>query len=213
MSLSSSTAGQLLASARNGGGEALGRLFRLYENYLKLLAASQLHQRLRARVSPSDVVQETFCEAHRDFHQFRGQSEGEFLGWLRQILVHNLGRLVERHLQADKRDVRREVSLDEIRNALDRSNAGLEAMLADDAASPSSNVQRNEQTLLLADKLAALSPDYRDVIVMRHLQGLSFNEIGERLGRTSGAVRMVWLRAIEQLRRALDVSLPTVATT
>ncbi|HRX80773.1 MAG TPA: sigma factor, partial [Pirellulaceae bacterium] len=83
----------------------MSRLLQLYSNYLRLLACSQLDERLRARVSPSDIVQETLFEAHRDFDRFVGRSSGEFVGWLRTILVHNLARMVEHHLLTGKRDV------------------------------------------------------------------------------------------------------------
>ena len=104
-SASQTTTGRLLDAAREGKEECLGRLLQLYCNYLKLMAMAQLDQKLRARMSPSDVVQETLFEAHRDFAQFRGSSEAEFLAWLRRILVNNLARVVERHVLAEKRDV------------------------------------------------------------------------------------------------------------
>lgn len=195
---------ELLTSARRGQRECLGQLLELYCNYLKLLARTQIDERLRTRVSPSDVVQETFFEAHRDFGQFRGQTVSEFLAWLRQILIHNLARLVERHVLAEKRDVRREISLDGIRAALERSSARLDAVLADQGASPSSDAQRREYAIILADQLAELPPDYREVLTLRHLQGLPFKEVALRMGRSPGAVRMIWLRAIERLRQRLD---------
>ena len=105
---------QLFASARAGSASCLGRLLTLYSNYLKLLIAAQLDERLQVRVSPSDIVQETFFEAHRDFPQFRGQSTGEFVAWLRRILVNNILHVVEQHLLAEKRDVRREISLERL---------------------------------------------------------------------------------------------------
>ena len=195
---------QLLRSARAGRPECLGQLLQLYRNYLKLLAATQIDERLRARVSPSDVVQETLLEAHRDFCQFRGRTGPEFLAWLRQILINNLMRLVERHVLAQKRDVRREVSLDRIAAALERSTARLEAVLADQGASPSSSVQRREYAIVLADCLVELPPDYREVLVLRHLKGLRFSEVAERMDRSAGAARMLWLRAIERLRDVLE---------
>lgn len=201
MALSSETTPESLLMAAQAGAEgSLGRLLQLYSNYLHLLAMGRLDDRVRARVSASDVVQETMFEAHRDFHQFAGRSPGEFLGWLRKILVNNLARLVERHVLAEKRDVRREVSLDEIGVAVDRSAACLAALLQEDVVSPSSHAQTQEQIVLMADSLAELPPDYREVILLRHLEGMPFNEIGAKLGRSSGAVRMLWLRAIEQLR-------------
>ena len=192
---------QLFASARAGSTSCLGRLLTLYSNYLKLLIAAQLDDRLRVRVSPSDIVQETFFEAHRDFHQFRGQSTGEFVAWLRRILVNNLLHVVEQHLLAEKRDVRREVSLEQMGKRLEQSTARLESLLAGPGDSPSGHAQRNEQEIMLADALAELPGDYRQVILLRHVEGLRFEEVAIRMDRSSGAVRMLWLRALERLRK------------
>jgi RNA polymerase sigma-70 factor (ECF subfamily) len=194
----------LLDQARAGSSESLGQLLQLYANYLKVVVLGQLEHNLRARVSPSDVVQETFFEAHRDFPQFRGGTTPEFLAWLRRILVNNLCRVVEQHLLAEKRDVRREVSLERLATALEQSTARLEAILPDPGTSPSAFLQRRETEVALADQLAQLPADYRDVIVLRHLEQLPFEDIGQRMGRTSGAVRMLWLRAVKALRERLD---------
>ncbi len=197
----------LLNAARDGTVECRGRLLQLYASYLKLMAVTQLDDQLRVRVSPSDVVQDTMLEAHRDFGQFRGTSPAEFLAWLRKILVNNLARAVERHVTTEKRNVRREVSFEEIGAAFDRSTARLEAVLADQSnVAPSDAVQRNEQLLLLADQLALLPNDYRQVLVMRHLKDMSFKEIAQRMDRSPGAVRMLWMRAIDGLRQRLQES-------
>jgi RNA polymerase sigma-70 factor (ECF subfamily) len=195
---------ELLGEAQAGSRESLGRLLGLYGNYLKLLVMAQLDQNVRVRVSPSDVVQETFFEAHRDFGQFRGRSTGEFVAWLRRILVNNLCRVAEQHLLAEKRDVRREVSLDRLATALEQSTARLEAVLPDAGSSPSAGAHRREMELVLADELASLPSDYRDVIVLRHIEGLPFEQVGTRMERTSGAVRMLWLRAVKALRERLE---------
>ncbi len=194
----------LLTQARTAPDAVLGQLLQLYGNYLRLLASAQLDAKLRARVSPSDIVQETFLEAHRDFPQFRGTSEREFLAWLRQILAHNLARVVERHVLTEKRAVHREISLERVGAGLEHSTARLDAVLADHAASPSACASQREYVVLLADQLAEMRPDYREVIVLRHLEGLPFKEIGERTERSAGAARMLWLRAINQLRQQLD---------
>jgi len=193
---------KLFASAQQGSSSCLGRLLTLYSNYLKLLVSAQLDDRLRVRVSPSDIVQETFFEAHRDFHQFRGQSPGEFVAWLRRILVNNILRVVEQHLQAEKRDVRREVSLEQIGRRLEQSTARLESLLAQQGDSPSGHAQRREQEMLLADALAGLPEDYQQVILLRHIEGLPFDDVARRMDRSAGAVRMLWLRALERLRRS-----------
>jgi RNA polymerase sigma-70 factor (ECF subfamily) len=196
-------ADQLFMSARAGSTSCLGQLLGLYTNYLKLLVTSQLDGRLRARVSPSDIVQESFFEAHRDFGEFRGKSIGEFVVWLRRIVVNNILRVVEQHVLAEKRDVRREVSLEEIGRRLEQSTARLESFLAEQAESPSGYAARREDELRLADTLARLPDDYRDVIMLRHIEGLPFEEVAARMDRSAGAVRMLWLRALKKMREVL----------
>jgi RNA polymerase sigma-70 factor (ECF subfamily) len=194
---------QLLTEAKGGSVESLGRLLETYQNYLKLRARTQLDEKIRGRVSPSDVVQETMLEAHCGFAKFRGNSDGEFFVWLRKILVNNLAQAVERHVLAAKRDVRREVARVRINASLDRSAMRLEAMLADHRPSAESDISLQEELVRMANAMTELSADYRDVIVMRHLEGVPFATIAERMGRTSGATRMIWLRAIEQMRQIL----------
>jgi RNA polymerase sigma-70 factor (ECF subfamily) len=198
-----SNMGQLFTSARAGSSSSLGRLLTLYTNYLKLLVTAQMDDRLRGRVSASDIVQESFFEAHRDFGQFRGQSSGEFVAWLRKIVVNNILRVVEQHVLTEKRDVRREVSMEEIGRRLEQSTVRLETLLAVDQDSPSGCAVQRENELRLADTLAQLPDDYREVIVLRHIEGLPFEEVGARMQRSAGAVRMLWLRALKLLRDKL----------
>lgn len=200
----SSIAMTLLDNARAGSTSSLGRLMTLYGAYLKVIVAAQLDQRLRSRVSASDVVQETFYEAHRDFGAFRGQSPDEFLAWMRRILVNNLMRAVERHFTAAKRDVRREVSLERMQSRVDQSANRFAALAGSQGESPSAGMQRRENQVALALALADLPDDYRTVIQLRNLEGLSFAAVASRMARTNGAVRMLWLRAIKEIRAALD---------
>ncbi len=97
----------LLERARLGNTEALGQVLQLYRNYLTILATTQLDRRLRRRVNPSDLVQDAMLAAHTDFAAFRGRSERELLAWLRQILINCLHHVVETHLRAKMRDMRR----------------------------------------------------------------------------------------------------------
>jgi RNA polymerase sigma-70 factor (ECF subfamily) len=138
--------------------------------------------------------------AHKNFGQFRGTTEQEFLAWLRQILVNNLAKFVEQHLLAARRDVRREVSIERIGAALEHSTIQLAALVPAATKSPSLAVQQREEAVVLADRLAQLPEDYREVLVLRNLQGLAFEEVAQRIDRSIGATRMLWLRAIEKLR-------------
>lgn len=191
---------RLIEQARAGETEPLGQLLEFYFNYLTVLASTQLDHRLRKRLSPSDLVQETMMAAHRDFQAFRGNSPQELVGWLRQILINVLHGAIAKHVKAGKRDIRREVSIDQVVSGVDRSAANLASILPGRQDSPSSPIHCEERAASLAEHLAKLRPDYRDVIILRNLKGLPFDEIAEEMGRSSGAVRMLWLRAIDKFR-------------
>lgn len=192
---------ELLDGARHGEADVFGDLLQVYRNYLTILASTQLDRRLRRRMNPSDLVQETMLAAHRDFEKFRGNSEREFLAWLRQILINCLHHAIETHVKAKMRDIRREISIEQVNNALDRTAVNLGQVLADGGPSPSAPARQRERVVALSDQLARLRPQYRDVIVLRNLQGLSFEEIADRMDRKPGAVRMLWLRAIEKFKQ------------
>ena len=191
---------QLLTSARRGNRESLGQLLQWYANYLGILASTQLDPRLRRRLNPSDIVQEAMLAAHRDFASFRGETQGELLCWLRSILIHVLHRSFQRNVRVEKRDIRREVSIDAVSSRLEQSTVNLAATLPARGDSPSSPMLARERSVELADQLSMLKPDYRDVIVLRILKGLAFDEIAQQMDRSSGAVRMLWLRALEAFK-------------
>lgn len=195
---------RLIEAARTGETEQLGQLLQFYFNYLTVLASTQLDHRLKKRLNPSDLVQETLLAAHRDFQAFRGNSPQELVGWLRQILINVLHGAIAKHVKAGKRDIRREISIDQVVTHVDRSAANLASILPSPIDSPSSPMHAEERAADLAAHLGKLRPDYRDVIVLRNIRGLSFDEVAEEMERSSGAVRMLWLRAIDKFKATYD---------
>jgi RNA polymerase sigma-70 factor (ECF subfamily) len=189
----------LLEQARAGNVEALGLLLELYRNYLGLLVRSHLKPALRARLDNSDLIQETFLHVHQGFPQFRGSSELELVAWLRRILARVLANQVKQH-QRQARDHRREESLETL---LDRSDQALKLALGATGSSPSGQAARREQTVLLADALARLTPDQNQVFMLRHFEHLPVEKIAKQMGRTVPAVRMVWTRAVKELNHML----------
>jgi RNA polymerase sigma-70 factor (ECF subfamily) len=187
----------LLHAAQRGDGAALGRLLELYRNYLLLLARFQIGRRLQNKVEPADLVQDTFLEAHRHFPRFRGRTEGEFVSWLRRILAGTFANLLRHYLGTRQRDPRLERDLVA---ELDRSSQELDAAFVAKGSSPSQGAARREQAVLLADALERLPPDYREVIVLRHLEGLPFADVAQRMGRSQDAVKKLWPRALARLR-------------
>jgi RNA polymerase sigma-70 factor (ECF subfamily) len=190
----------LIALARQGNTSALGQLLELYRNYVRLMARLQIDRRLQGKVDPSDLVQETFAESHRDFAAFRGASESEFVAWLRTILVRNLADQVRRYFGARQRDVRLEKSL---QDELDCSSQMLDREFVDKGNSPSERAQQREISVILADALEQLPEHYREVLVLRHLQQLSFAEVATRMNRSPDSVDKIWVRALTALRSAI----------
>ena len=190
----------LMEQARAGDDAARGRLLELYRNYLQVIARSLIEPELRPLVAASDVVQETYLEAHRHFEQFQGRDEAVLVAWLRTILVRSLANQAGYH-RAGRRDVRRQRSIEQ---ALDRSGAALHSVLAGSVSSPSAQAIRREEAVLLADALERLTPEYREVFILRNLDGLAFNAIAAQLGRTTSAVRRAWSRAVVELSRMLE---------
>ncbi len=196
---------RLLEAAQRGDATALSTLFGLYQNYMRLLAASQIRARLRVRASESDVVQETLLNATRGFSEFRGTTGGEFVTWLRAILTRKIQTLIQTHVDAQARDVRREVSLETVGRWVDQSSIRLENVLIANDPSAGTQLANHERSVRVANAVAQLTEDHREVLMLRSIEGLDFPEVAQRMERSHGAVRMLWLRAVEALRDKLDV--------
>jgi RNA polymerase sigma-70 factor, ECF subfamily len=190
-----------LAAARAGSKEALGQVLEACRAFLVLIAREELDADLYAKGSPSDLVQETFVEAQRDFARFRGKSEREILAWLRQLLLNNLRDFARRFHSAEKREIDREVSLDAV-GAPD----GIAHLIMSDSASPSEKVISREKADIVQRALERLPEDHRRVLLLRYQEARSFEEIGELMQRSANAARKLWLRALERVEHELEES-------
>ncbi len=176
-----------------------------FRSYLLLLARLKLDRKLKGKLDPSDVVQQTLLEAHQAIESFRGEvPSGQDAAlaqaaWLRQILAHNLTNAV-RDLTRGKRDVRKERAL---QTELEDSASQLEGWLADQQSSPSQKLERQERALQLAEALAQLPQNQRDAVVLRHFQGLSLADIAAQLDCTTAAVTGLLTRGLKNLRKTL----------
>jgi RNA polymerase sigma-70 factor (ECF subfamily) len=200
MTASGADQSRLIERARGDEPGALDRLLDSYRNYLRLLARTGLDASLQGKADPSDLVQEALLKASVRFGQFRGGTDAELAGWLRQILARCLADFVRRYRTGARR-AGREQSLDQL---LDRSSEAMERVLATNGHSPSASAERRDLGVVLSDALAELSPEYREVIVLHHLEGLGWDEVARRLGRSAGAVQKLWTRALKQLRPLMD---------
>ena len=188
----------LLEQARAGDAAARERLFARCRDYLGLAARARVEGWLRAKVDASDLVQQTLLEAHRGFGRFQGATEAEWLAWLRRILDHNAADFVRRYRGTGKRQVGREVPL-----ATGSTVNGCPEPAAGDE-SPSAVAVRREGELRLAEALAQLSPDHREVVLLRNLQRLLFDEVARRMNRSRPAAQMLWMRAIQKLQEVMN---------
>ncbi|HEX8913478.1 MAG TPA: sigma-70 family RNA polymerase sigma factor [Humisphaera sp.] len=190
----------LIEQAKAGSAAALGRLLDSYAHYLTLLARMQIGRRVQGKVDPDDVVQETFLEAHRQIARFRGTVEAEFLAWLRVILSGQIAMTLRRYLGTKGRDLKLER---EIAGDVDRSSSALGQQLVASVSTPSQHASRREQAVILADALARMPEAYREVIVLRQIEGLPFADVAARMGRTEDSVQKLWVRALAGLRKSM----------
>jgi RNA polymerase sigma-70 factor (ECF subfamily) len=191
---------RLLADARSGSSTALGRLFEQARLQLLLACRRELPSGIRAKVGASDIVQETAVEASRDLHRFSGRSAGEFYAWLRSILRNNLTDAVRRYGVVKARSIDREQSLDATDSQISHF---MPLMPAADIRTPDGSVIRREDAAMITAALARLPDDYQIVLRLRYWDGLTFEQIGERIGRTGEAVRKLWYRAVRLLQAEL----------
>ncbi len=191
-------AAQWLPAARAGSSEALGQVLEACRGYLLLIAQQELDTALQAKGGASDLVQQTFLEAQRDFSGFQGTTHAALLAWMRQLLLNNLANF-RRDLHRDKRRVTREIALPGSDSSSGR-RGGLDA----GASTPSVELMRAEQTEALERALERLPEDYRRVIQLRYREERSFEAIAELMQRSQNAVRKLWSRAIERLQQELD---------
>ena len=166
-------------------------------NYSDALYAYTL-VRVNDSALAEDIVQETFLEAHRQFPLFQGTAERQLAKWLRTILAGTMANVVRRYAGTQARDLRleRQLAVD-----LDHSSCSLEQLLVDQRSSPSQQAMRGEQSLLVAAAMSRLPDDYQQVLVLRHLEGLTFPQVALRMERSVDSVEKLWLRGLTRLKK------------
>ena len=180
-----------IATARSGL-SALGQLFETYRDYLLTIAKSELSSDLVAKLAPSDVVQETFAQAARDFPRFQGETNAELKAWLKQILHHNLLDLIKRYKGTAMRNISQEFSIESHISNIPHPQS-----------SPSSIMMGAEAMSQFQVELNNLPSEHRRIIELRSIEGRSFNEIGQELGKSADAIRKIWARAVDTLSERL----------
>jgi RNA polymerase sigma-70 factor (ECF subfamily) len=184
------SAHDLVQRVKDGDSEAFARLFEKYRSRLAVLIHYKLGQDLRRLVDVDDVIQETLMKAYRDLGKFEYRSPGSFMNWLARIAEHvimDLGRSQGRQ--------KREAEL--VRFRSDSHPAGPEPV---DSMTPSRIFRENEALVRLIEQLNQLPEDYRTVILLAKVEGLTTAAIAERLGKSNEATSLLLHRAIKRFR-------------
>jgi RNA polymerase sigma-70 factor, ECF subfamily len=188
----------MIEGAQNGDEAAKGQLFERCRPYLRILAQRQITGALARRLDPSDVVQQTLLEAHRDFRDFVGASEPELAAWLERILAHNVAETIRFHAITAKRAVGRE----EPAGGCAKATAGWQE-LPEDSSSPSQRAMRGEEALRLARAMEGLPHAQREAVRLRHLEGWPLARIASELGKSVPATAGLIKRGMQSLRHKL----------
>jgi RNA polymerase sigma-70 factor (ECF subfamily) len=191
---------QLIQAAQRGDTGILEQLLEGYRDYLRLMARTSLGKCLRGKSDPSDLAQESMLRAYRNFHQFRGHSEAELAAWLRSILAQNLADVARRFRRAG-----RLISLERpLHDIVEQSSRDCDSLLVDRGPSPSTAAMDRDSGVVLSEALADLRDDHREVILLRSLEQLDWEEVARRMDRSVDAVRMLWARALKHLRPKIE---------
>jgi len=186
----------LVALAKKGDETALNQLYSVYGERVRRIIRLRLDKKIRPKLDSIDVVQDALILALEGLENFTYKNEGDFLRWLSTIAENKLHD-IEDKFHTDKRDVHKEIPFKiEGRSTMNGSVGAAGPMRT---TTPSVIVCRKEALDKLEQALDKLRPEYKQVIVLKKIEGLSHAEIAKRLGKNTGAVRMLLARAMAAL--------------
>ncbi len=186
----------LVTLAKAGDDSALDQLCKVYGERVRRIIRLRMGKEIRSKLDSMDLVQDAFVSVLEDLGDFTYQSEGDFLRWLSKIAENKIRDNVDR-LHADKRDIRKEVSLRNSVQTTEDRFAGTPGPV--DNTTPSLIISTREELNKLEKAIDELQPGYREVIILKKIEGLSYKEIGDRLGKSTDAVGMLVSRAMVSL--------------
>ena len=170
-----------------------------YEPYLRMLARTQMRKAYQAKLGASDMVQQAMLQAVQGLEGFRGATEAEFRAWLRQILARHLCHL-DRDLHRDKRDIRREQSMEQ---KLAQSSMRLEGLLAGNGPTASQQFAIGENVLQIAGAINRLPDAQAEAVRLHYLEDMKLSEVAQRMGKSTGAIAGLLHRGMKTLRKQL----------
>jgi len=196
MSIDNEKTQRLVALAKEGDETALNQLCCVYSERVRRIIRFRLNRKLRSKLDSVDVVQDVLLLAMGGLKDFTYRNEGDFLRWLSRIAENKLRDIFD-EFYADKRDIRKEIPFKEQRRSADGAGG---AVLGPVRVSTPSVIMRKKEALDRLEKaLDELKPEYKKVVVLKRIEGLSHAEIAERLGKSAKAVSMLLSRAMTAL--------------
>ncbi|MHC4594406.1 MAG: sigma-70 family RNA polymerase sigma factor [Planctomycetota bacterium] len=192
---------ELVALAQDGDNSALDQLCRVYGERVQRIVRLRMGRELRGKLESMDLVQDAFVAAVKDLGNFEYRNDGDFLRWMSKIAENRIRDNLKR-LHRDKRDIRREAPIDYRVPTAEGSPALMPEPIR--TTTPSVIVSVSEELDKLENAMNLLKPEYREVIVLTQIEGLPFKEIGDMLGKSPDAVRMLVARAMAALTSAFE---------
>ena len=196
MSVGNEKTQRLVALAKEGDQTALNQLCRVYGERVRRIIRFRLHGKLRSKLDSIDVVQDVLLLAMGGLKDFTYRSEGDFLRWLSRIAENKIRDIFD-EFNAEKRDIRKEISFKQEGSSTDGCFRGVAEPIG--TTTPSVIMRKKEALDRLEKALDTLKPEYKEVIVLKRIEGLSHAEIAERLGKSTNAVPMLLFRAMAAL--------------
>lgn len=187
---------QLLTLAKDGDVSALNRLCKAYAERVRWMIRLRMNNELRSKLESMDVVQDVLINALQGLGDFTYENEGDFIRWLSKIAENSLRDNLDK-LHAGKRDIRKEVRLADSGSTTSRGFHEIPSPV--DNTTPSMIMSKGEDLIKLEKAIDMLKPEYREVIVLTKIEGLSYSQIGDRLDKSDDAVRMLLSRAMAAL--------------
>jgi len=194
---------QLIAQAKDGDASAVNQLMDRHRNSLRQLVRMRLDNKIQKRVDVSDVVQDVLVEANRRLERYMDNPIMPFHLWLRQIAKDRIIDAHRRHRVSAKRSVDREQQLVAPRG-YDQSSIQLAGLLGDSRLTPAAAALQKEMAQKVEEAITKLEDKDCEIVVMRHYEHLSNQEIGQLLGLSEPAASMRYLRAIRRLKQVMS---------
>lgn len=192
---------RLISLAKGGDESALYRLCEAYGERVLRIVRLRMGRELRSKMESMDLVQDAFISALRGLENFTYANEGDFLRWMSRIAENRIRDNLEK-LHTNKRDIRKEIPLNNNRQA--EQDSFIRTTSPVDLTTPSMIMSRREDLNKLEKAMDKLNPEYKQVILLAKMEGLSHKEMAERLSKNPHSTRALLSRALAALTQAYE---------